>query len=192
MPTLSSNVSESESALIRAIVGGETNRFGELVVKYQDMIYALIRRQVRDPGTADDLAQETFVKAYQNLRRFRQECSFGTWLTRIALNTTNSYFSSRRFKESTKHVPFDSTRHDVPGDSSAVEVERSFVVLRSLIGELKPKYRDVVVLCSLENKSYEEAAEILEVPVGTICSRMNKALSMLRNKFRIISARGLV
>ena len=192
MPISSPRVTVNEQELVRAIVRGETNRFEELVVKYQNMIFALIRRQVTDPATADDLAQETFVKAYQNLKRFRHECAFSTWLTRIALNTTNSYFASRRFKENSKHVQFDGTKHDLAGDSNSLETERSLIVLRNLIAELKPKYRDVIVLCSLENKSYDEAADILEIPIGTVCSRMNKALSLLRNKFRVVSARGMI
>lgn len=193
MSMSSHNCDGSEQALVRAIVAGEVNRFEELVVKHQDMIYALIRRQVSDPSVADDLAQEAFVRAFQNLERFRHECSFGTWLTRIALNTTNSYFASRRFKETAKQVSFDQRVHDSASEcDESVRSEQSLAMLRSLIAELKPKYRDVIVLCSLEGKSYEEAASVLEIPTGTVCSRMNKALSLLRNKFRVASARGLL
>lgn len=177
-----------EEELIREIIRGETNLFEELVVKYQDMIYALIRRQIPEEATAKELAQDTFVRAFENLAQFRLESAFSTWITRIALNMTNSYFASKTYKQRAAQVPFDVEMHGGSvGPAETLEgAARDSIVLQRLLGTLKPKYRDVVVLCSLEQKSYEEAAGILEIPVGTVCSRMNMALQLLRRKLALI------
>lgn len=175
----------SDETIIRSVLSGAVNAYEELVLRYQPMVFAMIKRQVGDEASAKDLAQETFVKAFRNLKGFRQQSSFGTWVTRIALNTTNTYFSSRRYREGLMSVPFDPERHDRQAEASnEPALQRATLLLQKAVASLKPKYREVIVLCSLEGKTYEDAAEILEIPVGTVCSRMNRALGILRNKFR--------
>lgn len=177
-------VASDEWKLIQSVLSGNTNDFEALVLEHQDRILSLIQRQVRNEATARDLAQETFVRAFQNLRRFRGDCLFSTWLTRIALNMTNSYFSSRKFKESQMSDSLQAQHSAIPADK--LECIDHVAHLQTLIAALKPKYREVIVLCSLEGKTYEEAAEVLEVPLGTVCSRMNKALEQLRERLHRI------
>ena len=183
-----------EYQLVCVILAGDHNRFEELVYRYQDMIFGMIKRQIRDEGIARDLSQETFLRAFKGLKGFRNYSTFSTWLTRIALNVTNSYFSSRRYRENLKNVALDMShlKGTVPPEPVAETDTRaaSIHLLQRCIGELKPKYREVVVLCSLEGKTYVQAAEILQIPVGTVCSRMNTALTKLRHQFTRHSMEG--
>lgn len=173
-----------EYKLIRSVLRGHQEDFAVLVRTHQQMIFNLIKRQVRDEAAANDLLQETFIRAYGGLKKFKFQSKFSTWLTRIALNVTNSYFSSRRYKEFVKNVPLDhapvSSSEDM--DSSEPDFSAQQALLQFYMGSLKPKFRDVLVLCALEEKSYAEAADILGIPVGTVCSRMNTALTTLRDK----------
>ena len=175
---------EDESA-VRRVLAGDRDHFRELVTAYQHQVFGMIMRQVADETTARDLAQEVFVRAFHGLRSFRFDSSFGTWITRIALNVCRSYYTSRAFRDRSRLVSLSESgaAERIAVDSSAVETERELHRLRQLIWTLKPIYRDVVVLYSLEGKSYEEISEILAIPMGTVASRMNTATALLRKKF---------
>ena len=152
----------------------------------------MILRQVRDESVAKDLAQDTFLRAYRGLKTFKGRATFSTWLTRIALNVTNSYFQSRELKEQQSQVSLEVGQVEriasPEGDLSDQMV--TLALLQKSIALLKPKYREVLVLCSLENKTYEQAAQILQIPLGTVCSRMNTALTYLRKTFSQYKTQG--
>ncbi|MBN8548689.1 MAG: sigma-70 family RNA polymerase sigma factor [Deltaproteobacteria bacterium] len=169
--------SYNESAIIQRVLKGERDEFRHLIDRHKNMVFAMLMRQVGNHSVAEDLAQETFCRAYQHLKKFRFESSFSTWLTRIALNQAGTYFSSRKFKESKRTESFDVQTHDMGSSDIQHSQERKeiFAALRSALGELSPKLREVLVLCAFEGKSYEEAAEVLTVPVGTVRSRLNAA-----------------
>lgn len=120
--------------------------------------------------TARDLAQEVFIKAYLGLKSFRFASTFSTWILRITLNTTNNYFSSRHYKEREASLPFQAEMHGQTAEDVPQFNEGLLAHLQSGIASLRPKLRDVVVLCGLENKSYEETAQILGIPAGTVAS----------------------
>jgi RNA polymerase sigma-70 factor, ECF subfamily len=186
---------DHEHKLIRSVLAGKHNDFEELVLKYQDMIFGMIRRQMSDEASARDLSQETFLKAFAGLKSFRFKSSFSTWLIRIALNVTSSYYSSKKYKERLAHMSLDDQKiseSDLAITDGTDPQGNALQLLQSSIGTLKPKYREVIVLCSLEGKSYREAAEILQVPEGTICSRMNTALTKLRQNLSRERERGLL
>ncbi len=174
-----------EPQLIRDVLAGRHNQFEELMIRYQAMVFGMIKKQVRDDATARDLSQETFIRAFKGLKKFRFQSAFSTWITRIALNVTHSYFSSRRYREMQKNVALDPSHINELPENAAEESgdPATLAFLQHCIGALKPKFREVIVLCSLEGKTYAEAAEILQVPVGTVCSRMNTALMQLRQAF---------
>lgn len=177
----------TEGELIKRILSGETGEFSVFVRNYQNYIISLIYRQVGDKEIAQELSQETFIRAFERLKTFRGEAKFETWLTKIALNITNSFFSSKRFKQKSCSVPFDPSCHGGKLDERDIEnVEQRITLLQSFIGMLTPKYREVIVLAALENKDYKEVAEILGIPIGTVSSRMNRALNELREKFDIV------
>lgn len=178
-----------EDSLLRRIIDGDKDAYRLVVGRYQDVVFSMILRQVGDRAAAEDLAQEVFVKAYVSLRRFRFESRFSTWLTRIALNHVNSYFASRRYRTSRTTESFDVARHDVSseGIDSDEQSQRAMLRFRAALGDLKPHFRSVIVLCGLEGRSYAEAAEILDIPIGTVRSRLNKARLLLKDKLMELS-----
>lgn len=177
----------ADEELIRRILGGNTEDFSVLVERYQSMVFGMIMRQVRSRDIADEIAQETFIKAYKNLSGFRSQAKFGTWLIRIALNQTSNFFSSKRFKESRQTISLDVEKHDRARENEDGQTTRETLFPRAL-GALTPKFRDVLTLCGYEGKSYEEAALILDVPVGTIRSRLNRARLMLKREIEQLEA----
>jgi RNA polymerase sigma-70 factor (ECF subfamily) len=174
--------SVDEGAIIRRVVAGERDEFRHLVELYQARIYNLVMRQVGDSQAAREITQEAFLKAYLNLTKFRFEAKFSTWLTRIAINLTHTYFTSKAYKQRIKNVTYDARVHsgseqieqDDRYDESALER------LRVAVTKLPPIYREVMVLCKFERKAYAEAAAILSIPEGTVRSRLNKAHNLLR------------
>ena len=172
---------DSDSEIIRKVLRGEKDEFRHLVLRYQDQIYASIRRQVRDSQCAEELLQDCFVRAFRGLSGFRFHSSFATWLTGIALNLTNSYFSSKRYKmKKREELLGDEEMKSCNSENESMLKEKRVEVLRSAVMELPLKLRETVVLCGFEGKSYEEAASILKIPIGTVRSRLNQARNQLR------------
>ena len=174
---------ESDTATIKAVLSGDTDQYRKLILRHQNRIFSLVNRQVQDVQISEELTHEIFVKAFLNLKKFRYEAKFTTWLTRIALNHVNSYFSSKKFKQQKRTDAFDPSLHDRATATMDNERERKnyLNLFREALSQLRPKLRDVIVLCGLEGRSYEEAAEILSIPIGTVRSRLNTARLNLKN-----------
>lgn len=175
-------VEDSESKTIREVLQGKTEHFEALVNNHQNSVLCLVMHQVGHPELAEELTQEIFVKAYVGLPSFRFECSFATWITRIALNHTNSYFSSRSYKETRRNLSFDAEKHAAAHEPLAEHEKQTSLSdqLRDALTYLSPQLREVLALCALEGKSYEEAAAILGIPLGTVRSRLSKARRRLK------------
>lgn len=184
---------EEEIELINRIVAGERDVYRLLVSRYEQQILGLLFRELGELETARELTHEAFVKAYLALPSFRRQSKFVTWLTRIALNCANEHLRHRRGRRKfliqlqqgfvqtaglaeTANVPVNNT--------DRMSECQQLVALNEALCKLPTKYRDVTVLCALENKTYAEASEILNIPYGTVCSRMNTALSKLRKYLR--------
>ena len=172
----------SDLELVKTILAGEQSSYSVILKKYQDTIYRMLLRQTGDTGIASDLAQETFIRVYEKLGSFRGDSALSTWITRIALNLANNYFSSKDYKERKRNVGPVSPDQTLQADEILAD-EKKLALLREFIGELKPKQRSVLLLCGLERKSYEEAAVILKIPVGTVRSRLHDARLTIRNRF---------
>lgn len=175
---------QNEWDIIRRVRRGEQNEFRHLVNAHRDKVYAMILRQVADPEIAQELAQETFVKAYMNLEKFENRSLFSTWLIRIAINLTNSYFKSRRYKQSQQTRSLQPHHFKDLIDEKDLDKERQVQALYKVLANLKPRYREIISLCCFERYTYEQAANILEIPYGTVCSRMNKAFALLKKGFQ--------
>lgn len=166
------------------MLAGETDEFKRLVLRHQARVYSLLFRQVGDREISQELAQDVFVRAFRGLSSFRFDSSFQTWLIRIALNVANSHFSSRRFREAQKTIAYENEKHEVGADEpdengdDPARIER----LRLALGELKPEFREPLLLCRIEKKTYAEVAELLGIPSGTVCSRINTAIAQLRKQ----------
>jgi RNA polymerase sigma-70 factor, ECF subfamily len=180
------SLEKEERALIEKIQSGKNDEYRHLVNRYKNLVYSMIMRQVSKNSLAEELSQEVFIKAFTNIKQFRFQSKFSTWLTRIALNHTNTFFSSKRYKIELKSESFDIQKHESQMGNNLNDKEqeenqaRLLKNFRAALAKLKPMFREVLILCALEEKTYEEVSEILDVPIGTVRSRLNKARLLMR------------
>ncbi|HEV3259905.1 MAG TPA: sigma-70 family RNA polymerase sigma factor [Gemmataceae bacterium] len=177
-------MSADDQRLIAECLKGQTAAFGELVRRYQDRLFNTVYRLVDSVEDAQDVVQESFIHAYQSLDRFKGDSLFFTWLYRIAVNTAISHRRKQRVALSF-HTgrgglaePFDPSECSQPGHAlERAEQERR---IQEALNRLSAEHRAVLVLKDMEGQKYETMAEILQVPVGTIRSRLHRARIELR------------
>lgn len=182
-----------DQLLIEQCLAGDTQAFGELVLRYQDRIFNALVMMVSSHEDARDLAQEAFVHAFRKLSSFRGDSQFYTWLFRIAVNATISF---RRKHARRKTISVEAARESSglePADDSpdlnpshSLETTEQQAVVRKALSELSDDFRTALVLTEIEGMSYEEAASICECPIGTIRSRVHRARAELKEKLRIL------
>lgn len=165
---------------------GQSAAFGILVRRHQDRLYNTVFRLLGNSEDAQDVVQESFISAYQSLVSFKGDSLFFTWLYRIAMNAAISLKRKKKSAVSldsgSKHDlvidPFDQSVDNQPGD--ALEREEEQARLQAALDRLSTEHRTVIVLKDIDDLKYEEIAEILAVPVGTIRSRLHRARLELR------------
>jgi RNA polymerase sigma-70 factor (ECF subfamily) len=187
------NKSLGDAHLVRRCQRGEPEAMSCLIVKYQDRVYNTIFKICQNRDDAAELTQDTFVKVLENIRTFREESSFYTWLFRVAVNLTLNY-CKRRFKLSPVSLDADNERlekdkgklgamlADPNGQDPAAiaqQKELSRLVVNT-IGQLGQDFRAVLVLRDIEQMSYAEIADVLQIETGTVKSRLSRARSQLR------------
>ena len=173
-----------DQGLIAAARAGQTEAFGELVRQHQDRLYPTVFRLTGSPEEAQDVLQEAFLRAFTKLDRFQGESSFYTWVYRIAVNLALSQRRKRRPNTQLGDNPTRSATEIVdPGENDPSlrleRLERDRLIQQAL-DALAPDHRAVVVLKEYDGLRYEEIAEILSIPVGTVRSRLHRARSELR------------
>lgn len=174
-----------ERKLIRIFKDGDTSVFESIVLDYQDRIYNLCRHMLGNAHEAEDAAQDTFIKAYQNLKNFKPEASLYTWLYRIAVNTCIDY-RRRPFFESLFKRSDEGEEFIIDQPSNAPSPERLFAskqmahALQKSLKKISPKLRAAIILKEVEELSYEEIAEVLDISLGTVKSRISRARDELR------------
>ncbi len=183
---------DTDQELVRRVQAGDQTAFNLLVLKYQHRVLKLVGRFVNDAAEAEDVAQEAFLKAYRALASFRGDSAFYTWLYRIAINTAkNALVSQRR-----RPVDFDLDlqdpdqydrqarlrESDTPEGVLLTEEIRS--VVEEAMEQLPEDLRTAIVLRELEGLSYEEIAEAMDCPVGTVRSRIFRAREAIDKKLR--------
>ena len=177
--------------LIAESVAGRTESFGVLVVRYQDRLYHSVLRVVEGPEDAFDAVQDAFINAYQNLGSFKGDSEFYTWLYRIAFNSAITLRRKRRATLSLDHALGGANRgegvgFDPPDPTSEVgpgaEMERDEEerLLTAALSRLSLEHRSVLVLKDIDGMKYEEIAESLGVPIGTVRSRIHRARAELK------------
>ena len=178
--------------LIESFKQGDTSAFGEIVLRYQDKIYNLCRHMLGNAADAEDAAQDVFLKAYQALPKFQPEASLYTWLYRIATNTCidhkkkpifESLFGDSGEGERLVH----DRASDAPSPEKLYQSKQIDKALQESLGKLSPKLRAIIILKEIEELSYEEIADALEISMGTVKSRIARAreeLQRLMQKFR--------
>jgi len=180
-------VNLDDRRLITDCRAGRTSAFGELVRRYQDRLFNAVLRVVDNAEDAADVVQDAFLNAYQSLNSFKGDSEFFTWLYRIAFNAA---ISLRRKRKAV--VSFDGLRDDKgtaePVDPSeytrpGLTLERSEgdALVLAALGRLSAEHRAVLVLKDLEGQKYEDIAAVLDVPVGTVRSRLHRARLELRD-----------
>jgi len=174
-----------ESDLVRAAQAGDPGAFGEIVRRYQRSIYRVAYGLTRNPSDADDVAQETFVRAYQAVARFRAGEPLFPWLSRIATNLALSLFRRRRRRPETPLEPLVEAGRQWAVDHvpvEEIEAQERRRHLEAAFEELKPEHQVVLTLRVVEELSYGEIAGVLGVPVGTVMSRLSRARSELKSR----------
>ena len=185
---------QSVEELVELAKQGDTSAFDRLVDLYQGRIYSYAARMVHDPVEAEDIAQEAFVRAYRNLPSFRGASTFQTWLYRIASNLTiDSVRRHKRENTISLDAPLDAEEGPTAreqedaatagpaGSAETLELQRE---VHRAIQQLSPKLRSVVVLYDLQGLTYEEIAEILGCPLGTVKSRLFNARMELKQRLQ--------
>jgi len=185
-PTSQVTVSADDHQLIAECLKGDSTAFGQLMRRYQDRLYNTIYRLVDHAEDAQDVVQEAFLNAYQSLDSFKGDSLFFTWLYRIAVNTAISLKRKKRVVLSIEAgrsgeggiEPLDTSEASRPAHGlEQAEQERR---IQDALSRLSPEHRAVLVLKDMEGQKYEVMAEILQVPIGTIRSRLHRARSELR------------
>ena len=171
--------------IINRFKGGDTSAFEEIVLKHQDKIYNLCRHMLGNAHDAEDAAQEVFLKAYQNLNKFKPDASLHTWLYRIAVNTCIDYrrrpFLDSLFKTSKEGDVFIIDQpSESPSPEKLYESKEISNAIQLALGRLSKKLRTVIVLKEVEGLSYEEITEVLDVSIGTVKSRISRAREELK------------
>lgn len=179
-------MNDDDRRLIADCLGGRRDAFGELVTRYQARLYNAALRLVPTAEDAADVVQDAFLNAYQSLHSFKGDAEFFTWLYRIAFNTAISLKRKKRPSVSLEaHTgetgidPVDGSEYVKPG--TALERTEDERQLNDAIARLSPEHRDVLLMKDIEGMKYEEIAEVLRVPIGTIRSRLHRARLELRD-----------
>lgn len=176
---------------VRAALTGDQDAFAELVYTYQDSVYNLCYRMLGERTEAEDAAQETFLKAYLNLKRYDPERSFKTWLLTIASNHCIDRLRRRRMKWLSiddQLPPNVSLRSDEPEPEDAMLFTQRSQAVQELLDKLAPDYRAAVVLRYWYDYSYLEIADILDTTESAVKSRLFRARQMLAEKLKPQSA----
>lgn len=174
---------EGDQQLVERVQKGDKRAFDVLVLKYQHRIYSLVTRFVRDPDEVQDVVQEAFIKAYRALPGFRGESAFFTWLYRIAINTAKNYLVSRSRRppgadvdiEDAEYLESAGALRDLAGPENQLMTEQLRAVIDKAIRVLPEDLRTALTLREFEGLSYEEIAEVMRCPVGTVRSRIFRA-----------------
>jgi RNA polymerase sigma-70 factor (ECF subfamily) len=191
--------SPSEDALlITAFQEGDRTAFDKLVLKHKNKVFNLCYWVIGDYQEANDIAQETFIKVFQSLKKFRFDSSFSTWLFRIAVNTCKNRLKCSEFRQKKKTISLDNPgdaetdrslsqiKDEAPSPSIELERKERMTLIKEAIDSLPAEQKDVVVLRDIEGLSYEEIVDITGLNVGTLKSRLARARLNLRNRLRSV------
>lgn len=182
----------ADQLLVARVQRGDKAAFDVLVRKYQHKIVKLIGRYVRDHAEALDIAQETFIKAYRALPRFRGDSAFYTWLYRIAINTAKNYLVAENRRPIDQQVDLqDPEQYDMQARLRDVDTPEGLLLTEEIqhtveaaIEKLPEELRTAIVLREMEGMSYEEIAQAMDCPVGTVRSRIFRAREAIGNSLQ--------
>lgn len=182
---------DNDQLLVERVQKGDKNAFNLLVLKYQHRVAANVAKYLRDQADIEDVVQETFIKAYRALPNFRGESAFYTWIYRIAANTAKNHLVSRSRRPPSQGVDAEEAEYlatEYMEDADTPEGLHFKTELEALVDKtvqsLPEDLRTAVALREIDGKSYEEIAEIMGCPVGTVRSRIFRAREVLDTRIR--------
>ncbi|WP_185231441.1 RNA polymerase sigma factor RpoE [Teredinibacter franksiae] len=175
--------SQTDEQLVARVQKGDKRAFDLLVLKYQHKILAIISRFVKDSAEVQDVAQEAFIKAYRALPNFRGDSAFYTWIYRIAINTAKNHLVSRGRRPPSSDVDVEDAEYysgseqlkDLGSPEGQMMRDQLETVVHKALRSLPEDLRTAVTLREMEGMSYEEIAEVMGCPVGTVRSRIFRA-----------------
>ena len=178
----------TEKEIIRLCKEGDRDAFNELFEKYENRVINIAYGMLSDRDDACDAAQEVFIKVYRNISLFRENSLLSTWIYRITSNVCNDILRKRQRSANTISINAalddDGRTKELP-DSAPLPEEfaehnEAQRAVRKAISELSDEYREIITLCDIEDMSYDDIANVLNCPVGTVKSRLNRARKSLR------------
>lgn len=188
----------NDTALLEDCRQGDATAFDEIVRRYKDRLYHVLYRFLGNHEDALDVAQEAFVRAYHGVDGFKGEAKVFTWLYSIAANLARNRIRDRHRKGRDQGLSLDALEKDIPGRAQTVAVDAKTPrtvaqereldsVLQRCLNELPEHYRTVFLLRTYENLSYEEIAQAVGCPPGTVKSRLNQARRLLQERLEALS-----
>ncbi|MEX0942092.1 MAG: RNA polymerase sigma factor RpoE [Pseudomonadales bacterium] len=185
---------ETDRQLVERVKRGDKRAFDILVLKYQHKIVGLVSRYLRDQDEVVDVTQEAFIKAYRALPRFRGDSAFYTWLYRIAINTAKNHLVSKSRRPPDTDVDISegefqdnsAVLRDIENPENALATDQLEAVVYKAIDDLPEELKVAVTLREFEGLSYEDIAEVMECPVGTVRSRIFRAREAIEKKIASI------
>jgi RNA polymerase sigma-70 factor (ECF subfamily) len=173
------NVTSGELSDLELVVQakkGDAEAFSVLVQRHQNMVYNLAYRFMRDSALAEDMAQESFLKAFRLLNGFRGDCNFSTWMYRVTVSVCLTEINRRKKRQEVELQPVDARQETDP----RVESSDMFEHIRNCVKLLPARYASIITLYYLKEIPYEEIAQVMEVPMGTLKTWMYRARNQLR------------
>ena len=191
---------KADQALVARVQRGEKAAFDVLVVKYQQKIVKLVMRYVRDPAEALDVAQEAFLKAYKALPNFRGDSAFYTWMYRIAINTAKNHLVANRRRPLEYNLDLqDPEQYDMQARFKEIDTPEGLLLTEEIrenvnaaIENLPEDLRTAIILREFEGMSYEEIAQTMECPVGTVRSRIFRAREAIDKRLKPLLGGGSI
>ena len=178
---------KNEASLLKKARNGDKDAFNLMVIKYQPRIMSVLYGFLKNHSDAEDLSQQTFIKAWTNLEKFRGDSSFYTWIYRIAINLAKNFVKKPSTQFEKTSISIDEHQYDLPQDLdplSFISNEQLKKDLNSFLSSMPEKLKTAFFLREFEGKSYEEIAAVTDCPVGTVRSRIFRAREEIVNYFK--------
>jgi RNA polymerase sigma-70 factor (ECF subfamily) len=195
--------SEIDSGLVRAFQAGESSAFDRIVLRHKTGIFNLCYWYLGDYQEANDMAQVTFMKAFQSLHGFRYESAFSTWLHRIAINNCKNRIKSWEYRAKRRTLPLDNPGHaeangpsaemedGAPSPMAVLEQKERNRLIRKALHSLGQEQREIITLRDIQGLSYEEITDITGLNPGTVKSKLARARLELKERLRSVIGNGL-